>query len=593
MAAPSAPTNLSADATNGTTAELRWSAPDDNGGFPIASYDVFRGINGATPSLLVNTGNTDTKYSDTTLLAQQNAVYQVKAKNTEPSTGPLSDSASTTTATSEAQTIEELLFDNWSLTGQLAKATTGDMTEPIHFFNRGQVPGNKFAKSITVQKINALGNENLVEHPKFFEQSDTFEITCFLQVPDAADDVFSVWIDFMQQMTGEVVRILKTVYSPSQNTGEFFRTTSSWSRDDTFFPDDPELTRTLRFTLTRILSNDPEVFLGYGGVLVFDTSASEGDDKPTSDYEFTQATDIDIEEGFEQIPILTKDKSKGVGVPQLVRGMFSGTFRAVMFAKKSDIIGTTTEKLQNIYRTQTNPNIVNQNAEVVFLQSNPNTESESSVSLISITNGGSSYVTAPSVVFSGGGGTGAIATASISGGQVVLITVTNGGSSYVTAPTVTFTGGSGSGATATASIAVVLTTSSFMKIDNITKNEEDEQLLSYTVHGILSRPTEYALTPTPTKNLPTAPQNLNAVNAIGDIVNNTWDAPLSLGDSPLVSYRLEHNIDSGGWFEIVKTLNLFASDSSVSGGQSVQYRVRAENMWGFGPYSNIDTVVVA
>ena len=74
----------------------------------------------------------------------------------------------------------------------------------------------------------------------------------------------------MQQMTSEVSRILKTIYAPSTVTGEFFRTTTGWTKDDTFLPDDPELTRTLRFTLTRIKSTSPEVFLGYGGILVFD-----------------------------------------------------------------------------------------------------------------------------------------------------------------------------------------------------------------------------------------------------------------------------------------------------------------------------------
>ena len=116
---------------------------------------------------------------------------------------------------------------------------------------------------VTVQKINELGNENIIEHPKFFEQSDIFEITCFLQVTDSAPDVFSVWIDLMQQMTGEVTRILRTRFAPSDDTGEFFSTSTGWTRDDTFFPDEPMLVRTLRFTLTRILSNEPEVFIGY------------------------------------------------------------------------------------------------------------------------------------------------------------------------------------------------------------------------------------------------------------------------------------------------------------------------------------------
>ena len=126
-----------------------------------------------------------------------------------------------------------------------------------------------------------------MEHPKFLEQSDTFEVACFLQVPDGADDRFSVFIDLMQQMTGEVQRILKTIYSPSTTTGEFFRTNTTWTRDSTFTPDNPTLVRTLRFTLTKLVATSDEVFLGFGGILVFDTSASSGDSLPISDYTYT------------------------------------------------------------------------------------------------------------------------------------------------------------------------------------------------------------------------------------------------------------------------------------------------------------------
>ena len=68
---------------------------------------------------------------------------------------------------------------------------------------------------------------------------------------------------------------------------------------------------------------------------------------------------------------------------------------------------------------------------------------------ITITAGGSGYATAPTVSFSGGGGSGVTATSGISGG-VGSFTITAGGSGYTSYPTVALTGGGGSGASATA-----------------------------------------------------------------------------------------------------------------------------------------------
>ena len=56
---------------------------------------------------------------------------------------------------------------------------------------------------------------------------------------------------------------------------------------------------------------------------------------------------------------------------------------------------------------------------------------------VSIIQGGSGYVEAPGVTFSGGGGSSAAASASISGGVVTGVQVTNTGSSYTSDPTVT------------------------------------------------------------------------------------------------------------------------------------------------------------
>jgi len=74
-----------------------------------------------------------------------------------------------------------------------------------------------------------------------------------------------------------------------------------------------------------------------------------------------------------------------------------------------------------------------------------------------ITNGGSGYTSAPTVSFSGGGGSGAAATADVSGGAVTAITMTNPGSGYTTLPTISFSGGGGIDAAAEAILGGIVT----------------------------------------------------------------------------------------------------------------------------------------
>jgi hypothetical protein len=75
------------------------------------------------------------------------------------------------------------------------------------------------------------------------------------------------------------------------------------------------------------------------------------------------------------------------------------------------------------------------------------------VTKIAITNAGSGYTSAPTIAFTGGGGTGAAASAVIdTAGLVRYIVITNWGSGYTSAPTVAFSGGGGSGAAATVTI---------------------------------------------------------------------------------------------------------------------------------------------
>jgi len=80
------------------------------------------------------------------------------------------------------------------------------------------------------------------------------------------------------------------------------------------------------------------------------------------------------------------------------------------------------------------------------------------VGMIKVNNGGSGYTSAPTVNFIGGGGSGAVATANVSGGTITSITVTTPGTGYTSAPGISFSGGGGgSGANATAYVNTLAT----------------------------------------------------------------------------------------------------------------------------------------
>ena len=74
------------------------------------------------------------------------------------------------------------------------------------------------------------------------------------------------------------------------------------------------------------------------------------------------------------------------------------------------------------------------------------------INQVTITNAGSGYTSAPTIAFSGGSGTGAAATATISDGKITAITVTNNGYNYTSAPTISISGGGGSSGAATCTI---------------------------------------------------------------------------------------------------------------------------------------------
>ena len=94
----------------------------------------------------------------------------------------------------------------------------------------------------------------------------------------------------------------------------------------------------------------------------------------------------------------------------------------------------------------------NRSLQTVYLSGGLEVYAYGCVTGANVTAGGSGYTSAPAVSFSGGGGSGAAATAVLLNGAVSQIQVTNIGTGYNTAPAVSFSGGGGTGAAATASI---------------------------------------------------------------------------------------------------------------------------------------------
>ena len=95
---------------------------------------------------------------------------------------------------------------------------------------------------------------------------------------------------------------------------------------------------------------------------------------------------------------------------------------------------------------------VNQNTEIAPFCYEEGVTASGQVGSVTVTSGGSGYTSAPTVTLTGGGGSQAEATATLSNGAVDRITVNPGGSGYTSAPTVDITGGGGNGATAIASL---------------------------------------------------------------------------------------------------------------------------------------------
>ena len=280
--------------------------------------------------------------------------------------------------------IRDFLIANWRgvgtaiTTDRVDIVPVANMKEIVTIYDRPLVEGNELSKTITIDKATEEEQEGLFEHPNYTEVWDDYIIEVRYRVKDVQGIVYSEAESDIQEITQEVVRILKLRFNPANGVGTYFRTRNDWQILDYKEGFQVDLRRRLTLRLWQLRSEDEEVFLGYAGILSFDTSESEGDDKPVGDYIYTELRNVTIDEGFAQIPRLTKDKSKGVGVPLLTRGRFSGSFTALLSAKRSDVhqnVDPTTNQLSQIGQVQLVASIIGQVPEVAFIHATADTES--------------------------------------------------------------------------------------------------------------------------------------------------------------------------------------------------------------------------
>lgn len=269
----------------------------------------------------------------------------------------------------EADTLRDQIEAAWALTGHLSK-TFNAVTNPypVEFDAQKEYTASlEKRKLVTVIKNTALSNER--RHELFSEINNVYEIYVRYNVEGKDEASYDEAESNTEDMEEEVIRIIKTIYDPNAVLGNFFHTDYQWRMDDKLETTPPMLQRILQLTLTRIESQKTTVFRGFGGVLLFKVAGSEGVGLPGSDYTYTEAFDVDIDEGFDTIEEPISAHPDGDGIPIHFRGLFKGNLNCKIYAKKADV-GAGTHQFNTILKTLSNQ----EQAEVFFIYKASDTE---------------------------------------------------------------------------------------------------------------------------------------------------------------------------------------------------------------------------
>ncbi|HST48283.1 fibronectin type III domain-containing protein [Jatrophihabitans sp.] len=140
---PSTPANVVGTAASANQVSLSWNASTDNMG--VTNYTIYRGANGATPSLLASTTSNATSYTDTSVIATTTYTYQVQAGDAAGNASAMSAPATVTTPASSDTTppsaptnlvTEPVFYDEVDL-GWTASTDSGTGVSGYRVYRRG------------------------------------------------------------------------------------------------------------------------------------------------------------------------------------------------------------------------------------------------------------------------------------------------------------------------------------------------------------------------------------------------------------------------------------------------------------------------
>ena len=170
----------------------------------------------------------------------------------------------------------------------------------------------------------------------------------------------------------------------------------------------------------------------------------------------TEAAKLDmLGTGLGTLPAALDSILDQVGAVVIVVRVAEGNDSAATLANVLGGVNANTGQYEGVYALLGAESVVGFQPKIILAPGFTHQRRANVVSAITVGNQGSGYTSAPTVSLTGGGGTGATATATVVGGKVTKVTVTNPGTGYTSAPTVAFTGGGGTGATATASYGTI------------------------------------------------------------------------------------------------------------------------------------------